>query len=76
MILTNLLSNVENLPKIGRAEVVVPYTEGVFDAPSEGVRGAVGPRAFLMSAVMLSLPSVFLVGPRVPVGASSPSPRS
>lgn len=29
MILTNLLSNVENLPKIGPAEVV--------DGPSEGV---------------------------------------
>lgn len=36
MILTNLLPNVENLPKIGPAEVVVPYTGGELTGPRRG----------------------------------------
>lgn len=36
MILSNLLSNVENLPKIGPPEVVGPYTGGWLTGPRRG----------------------------------------
>lgn len=72
MILTNLLSNVENLPKIGPARVLVPYTEGRSECPRRAGRGGVS-RA-LPGTRFLSLSSVFRVGPGHP-GDGPPRPH-
>lgn len=72
--LTNLLSNVENLPKIRPAAVVVHRQrmgQTCSDQSSTWVTEDTGACVVLVRALFLSLSSVLLVGPRVPVDVTS-----